>query len=191
MDPRNLYAGLAAVGELLRTEGERVGVVVVGGATLNLIGVVERTTRDVDVIALVHRDAAGAAHLARAEPFPEPLARAIRTVARDFGLDADWMSGMVGRQWSQGLPPGIEQDLTWRRYGGLDVALVGRRTLTALKLFATVDCGPASVHMQDLIALAPSAEELWEAAGWVRTQDAAPEFPALVEQAVEHVLGNR
>ena len=40
------------IGELLDAEGARAYVVVVGGAALNLLGVVERPTRDVDVIAL-------------------------------------------------------------------------------------------------------------------------------------------
>lgn len=66
---------LGAVGELLEAEGEEVGVVLVGGATLNLLGIVQRTTRDVDVIARASRDGDGGPRLAQAEPFPEPLER--------------------------------------------------------------------------------------------------------------------
>ncbi len=35
---------LQAVGELLEYEGEHIGIVVVGGASLNLLGLVSRTT---------------------------------------------------------------------------------------------------------------------------------------------------
>ncbi|HLM67798.1 MAG TPA: hypothetical protein VK358_09735 [Longimicrobium sp.] len=166
-------------------------MVVVGGATLNLLGIVSRTTRDVDVIAQAYRDGAGSLRLAQAEPFPEALERATGTVARDLGLDADWMNAAVGKQWSQGLPPDIEHDLQWRRYGALHVGLVGRRTLVALKRFAAVEQGPRSVHMQDLVTLAPDDVELENAGRWVETQDGSPVFPRLVKQAMEHVRQHR
>lgn len=182
---------LSAVGDLLLAKAAPVDVVVVGGATLNLLGIVSRTTHDVDVIAQACRDDAGMLRLAHAEPFPEALDEAIRTVARDFGLERDWMNAAVGKQWSQGLPPDIKRDLSWRRYGALSVGLVGRRTLIALKLFAAVDQGPRSVHMQDLVALAPSDGELERAAAWVETQDGSPLFPQLVRQAMAHVQQHR
>lgn len=45
--------------------------------------------------------------------------------------------------------------------------------MIALKLFAAIDRGPRSVHMQDLLRLEPSDEELESAAAWVGTQDAS------------------
>lgn len=71
------------------------------------------------------------------------------------------------------------------------MGLAGRRTLVALKLFAAVDGGPDSVHLQDLLVLAPIDAELDEAAGWVATQDAAPEFASMLEEVVVHVRSNR
>jgi hypothetical protein len=182
---------LAAVGDLLQAGGEEIAVVVVGGATLNLLGIVRRSTSDVDVIAQAYRDEAGQLRLAHAEPFPESLQRAIQTVARDFSLAADWMNAAVGKQWAQGLPPSTSEEITWRTYGGLDVGLVGRRALITLKLFATVDQGPKSVHHQDLVELAPTDDELREAAAWVETQDASPIFPQLVQEAVAFVQRSR
>ena len=187
-----LEAALSAVGELLAAEGEHSAIVVVGGATLNLLGMVRRGTSDVDVIARASRDVKGELRLERAEPFPPALARAIRTVARDLGLSDDWMNAVVEAQWEQGLPPGLLEDTTWRNYGGeLDVGLVGRRTLIALKLFAAADGGRRSVHLQDLVALDPSPDELERATAWVRTQDAAPEWASLVEDAKGHVERDR
>ena len=69
--------------------------------------------------------------------------------------------------------------------------LVGRRALITLKLFATVDQGPKSVHHQDLVELAPTDDELREAAAWVETQDASPIFPQLVQEAVAFVQRSR
>lgn len=181
---------LSAVGELLAAERTHVSIVVVGGATLNLLGIVRRSTRDVDVIARAFRDEEGTLHLTRAEPFPPALRTAIATVARDLGLPGDWMNAEVGMQWSQGLPPWILADIEWRPHAGLSVGLVGRRTLIALKLFAAVD-GTSRVHLQDLLALRPSDAELGESAAWVEGQDAAAEFPALVAEVVAHVRRSR
>ena len=42
---------LNAVGEILEAEDRRFAVVLVGGAALNLLGVVDRPTRDADIMA--------------------------------------------------------------------------------------------------------------------------------------------
>lgn len=192
MDTSGIREALEALGELLAADGERFAVVVTGGATLNLLGVVRRATGDVDVIARADRDESGAFRLRRAEPFPPALRNAIRTVARDLDLAEDWMNAAVGKQWTQGLPPATAEELTWERFGaGLDVGLVGRRTLIALKLFAAVDRGAGSVHMQDLKALEPSDDELDAAEEWVLTQDASSSWPELVTEMIEHVRANR
>jgi len=187
-----LEPALAAVGELLAADDVEVALVVVGGATLNLLGLIDRTTQDVDVIALAS-DPVGAvpALLAPPDPLPDALQRAIHRVARDFELAPDWINTAIARQWSQGLPPWLPHDITWRRYGGLHVGLVGRRTLVALKLFAALDQSVRSVHAQDLLALKPSDAELDEAAAWVVTQDASDSFPRLVTEMVEHVREHR
>ncbi len=187
-----LPRALEAAGSLLQAEAAPAAVVVGGGATLNLLGLVARTTQDVDVIARVVLERSGSpVVLVPPDPLPEPLNRAITRVARDFGLPADWMNTVVARQWSQGLPPWIGEDLEWRRYGALHVGLAGRRTLIALKLCAAADQTLRSVHAQDLVALAPSDAELDEAAAWVLTQDASPVFPRLVAEVVEHVRDAR
>lgn len=185
---------LQAVGDLLAAEQTAEAVVVVGGASLSLLCLVPRATRDVDVIAravppepdMVMERAA----LVPPDPLPEPLLRAIRTVARDFRLPSDWMNTEVALQWRTGLPPGLEENLSWRRYGNLHVGLVGRQTLLALKLFAAVDGAPGSVHFQDLVALRPTPEELHAAAGWVRTQDVSPVFARMVQEVMDRTLAD-
>ncbi|MFO7893927.1 MAG: hypothetical protein R6U63_09340 [Longimicrobiales bacterium] len=192
MDQSGIREALTTLGELLAAEGEHFAVIVTGGATLNLLGVVRRATSDVDVIARADRDEDGTVQLHQAEPFPPALRHAIRTVARDLGLDEDWMNTDVGKQWSQGLPPETAEELTWERFGdGLDVGLVGRQTLIALKLFAAVDRGAGSVHAQDLVALDPTDHDLARAREWVLTQDAAPAWPDLVDRAIDRINANR
>lgn len=102
-------------------------------------------------------------------------------------MPEDWLNTAIGAQWDFGLPPGFADELTWRRYGALEVGFAGRSSLIALKLFATVDTSVTSVHFQDLVRLAPTDEELSEAAHWVEGQDAGPQFPNLVAEALQHV----
>jgi hypothetical protein len=185
--PVPIEEALGAAGDLLRAAGDEVAIVVLGGATMNLLGIVRRSTNDVDVIARAFRDEEGVLRLSKAEPFPDSLRAAIRTVARDLDLPPNWMNAEVGAQWDHGLPPWILEDITWRTYGNLHVGLVGRRTLVALKLFAAVDTGPRSVHVQDLLALAPTESELNESRRSVARQDANEGFPSLIEQMIEHV----
>lgn len=160
----DIERALRAVGELLAAERVSAGIVIVGGAALNLIGVVHRATRDVDVLA---------------------LAQPRRGVGR---LPADWLNTVVAGQWDTGLPPGLADRVSWRRYGGLSVGIADRRDLIFLKLYAAADqTGPSSVHFQDLLALRPTVDELEAAAGWVRTQDASPELAAAVDAVLHHV----
>ena len=186
-----LEPALRGLGALLEAGGERYWLLVVGGVAINLRQVRQRVTGDVDVIARAERMPDGRAVLFRPEPFPEPLQRAIRQVAADFGLPVDWMNAEIGRMWDQGLPPWIAEDVSWHDYGGLQLGVAGRRTLVALKLWAAVDQGPRSVHAQDLLSLAPSDEELEDAARWVGEQDAAPEFGVQLRQAMAYVSDHR
>ena len=181
--------GLAAVGELLASERVEVGIAVVGGTALNLLGIVQRTTNDVDVLAVVRggSDPSGEI-LMPPDPLPAPLQRAIARVARDFQLPSDWMNTTVGLQWQTGLPPGLAERLHWTRYGGVRVGLADRHDLTFLKLYAAADSGgPASVHVQDLLALHPSERDLELAGAWVREQDPTPAFGGILDEVMAYV----
>lgn len=160
-----------------------------GGAALNLLGVVNRATRDVDVVAIGQEDdSSNELEIVPPDPLPEPLQRAVRTVARDFGLTDDWMNSKAGLQWRTGLPPGLQDRLRWRRYGGLHVGLVSRYDLIFFKLYAAADSGtPESVHYQDLLALEPTEEELEEAEAWVREQDPSPGFASILDAVLKSV----
>ncbi len=164
-----------------------INIVVVGGASLAFGQYIERTTRDVDVIAKAERKD-GQLILSRATPFPAEFESAVRRVARDFGLQKDWLNAVVDKQWIFGLPPELDDDITWRDYGVLVVGFVGRCGLIPLKFFAAVDQGPLSKHWQDLVALNPSVAEVDKAAKWVKTQDIGEEFKQFVEQAREQLL---
>jgi len=183
-----LTGALLALGALLEAQGHAEHLVVVGGVAMNLRGFNSRGTSDVDVIARAAPAGGGEAPvLFTPEPLPAVLEAGIRRVARDFGLDADWMNTVVAKQWLAGMPPGLAEDLEWHHFGALHVGVPGREAMIALKLFAAMDRGPRSVHMQDLIRLDPDVDELERAASWVASQDASEVFHAQIPEALEHV----
>lgn len=183
---------LQAVGELLAADGERHSIVVIGGAALNLLGVVDRTTRDVDIVAFTQTPGEHAALTRPPEPLPDSLARAIAQVARDFNLPDNWLNRGPAGQWDVGLPPGFAERVTWRQYAALDVGLSARIDLIFFKLEAAADQPNANNrHFNDLVALRPNSEELQQAADWVRSQNAGPEFHSILDTVIDHVTRSR
>ena len=85
LDSKAVEELLSALGAHLADEGHSFAIVVVGGSTLALRGWVERTTRDVDVIARAFQEE-GQWVLVAPDPLPGPLVVAIERVARDYGL---------------------------------------------------------------------------------------------------------
>jgi hypothetical protein len=160
---------------------------------MNLRGFAARVTTDVDVIARSEIPSSGPAVLISPEPLPEPLASAVRRVARDFGLEEDWLNTDVAKQWhpGAGMPPRLAEDIEWHHFGALHVGVPGREAMIMLKLFATADLGPRSVHAQDLLRLRPTDDELDRARDWVATQDASEGFHAGLDEITNHVRQQR
>jgi hypothetical protein len=157
---------LAALGEQLASRGERFELVVIGGSALLALGLVERTTKDVDIVAL-H----SGKDLESADPLPEGLRAARDLVTRDFSLPTEWLNPGPTELLDSGLPNGFEDRLERRDYGdGLVVYLASRYDQIHFKLYATADQGPGK-HEADLRALDPTEEELIAAARWSHTQD--------------------
>lgn len=101
-DANEIDSALRAVGELLAAEGAQFRIVIIGGAAMNLIGVVARATRDVDIVAMAKAESQT---LERpTEPLPAPLRDAISIVARDFELPENWLNTGPAGQWDVGLP---------------------------------------------------------------------------------------
>lgn len=185
---------LQALGELLEARGEHFAIVVIGGAALNLLGIVDRATVDVDILAFARAtgDDASPSLFAPPEPMPASFRNAIDQIAGDMGLPRTWLNTGPALQWAQGLPPGLERRVEWERYGALEVGLASRYDLIYFKLYAAADStGPRSKHFQDLIALRPTDAELQEAAAWVREQDVSPAFHDVLQIVIDHVSAIR
>ena len=170
---------LGALAEQLRSLADQQEIVVIGGSALTALGLVERATRDVDLVA-VAKDG----ELRSAEPLPETLRVARDRVARDFDLDGSWLnSGPTGLlMW--GLPEGFLSRIVTRRYGqALAVHFAGRLDQIHFKLYAMVDQAGGR-HEADLRALRPSREELISAARWSMTHDPSPGYRTVLTEAL-------
>jgi hypothetical protein len=158
-----------------------VELVVVGGAAFNLLGIVIRPTRDVDVLALCEGQGPdGVPVLVKHAPLPEPIVSAALLVAEALGLDSNWLNAGPADLLDWGMREGFERRLTARRYGThLVVHTHSREDLICLKVYAAADTGVGR-HTEDLQALQPTCDELLARARWARTQDPSEGFRTML-----------
>jgi hypothetical protein len=176
-----LETALHALGELLEARGAHYEVVLIGGGNLILRGLVSRpTTKDLDLLG--EWTAEGVRPM---RPMPEPLRVAIVDVARTYGLASDWINLGPEALLDLGLPAGFLDRLERRDYGGIVAWLADRFDMVCFKLYAAVDQGPRSRHLQDLIELHPGRAELLAAARWTVTHDPSAGYRS---QLVETLL---
>lgn len=153
-------------------------IVVCGGSALILSGIITRTTKDVDIVAL-----ATSGVLYSPDPLPEALRKAAAEAAEDMGISDDWLNNGPSRGegglFQMGLPKGLAERLHSRRYGAqLTVHFIDRLDQIYFKLYASVDRG--GYHIADLRTLNPAAGEIEAAARWAMTHDVSDEFSMIL-----------
>jgi hypothetical protein len=162
---------------------EPASLVVCGGSSLIALGLVNRTTKDVDVLALM--DDQG--RLLPAQPLPEAVIRAVAEIAGQLDLDPKWLNGGPTDLLKWGLPGGFQDRLTQRIHGQrLTVWYISRLDQIHFKVFAAADAGPGR-HVNDLLALNPSQTELLTAARWALTQDASEGFVMILKEMLREL----
>jgi hypothetical protein len=157
--------------ELFRLAAPRYQLVICGGSALFAARLVERVTKDVDILALRNEKK----QLIDPEPMPEPLLQAARMVAQNLALQNDWLNNGPskgdGGIFRLGLPPGLSSRLTELPVGKkLTLYVISRLDQIHLKLYAAVDQS-GGYHADDLYSLKPSADELRQAALWSFSHD--------------------
>ncbi|OGR29659.1 MAG: hypothetical protein A2091_12210 [Desulfuromonadales bacterium GWD2_61_12] len=163
-------------GRLVLAAAPRFNLVVCGGSALAATGLIERTTKDVDIVALM----ADEGDLLDPAPLPPALVLAAAEVALDLGLPRDWLnngpSSGDGGLYRLGLPEGFVGRLSWVTIGErLTVGFISRYDQIHFKLYAAVDQS-GSYHAEDLRLLHPTDAELLAAAGWTRSHDPSPGY---------------
>ncbi len=181
-----LDSALNLFSELLQFHGsEPVELIVCGGSALIALNLVPRTTRDVDILAL-----RSGSILIAPEPLPELLVETAKEVQHALGLPADWFnndpSANEGSLFQMGLPEGLESRLTTKRYGAiLSVSFIGRIDQVYFKLWAAVDRG--GYHIDDLLKLNPTENELVAAALWTMEKDVSEGYQIVLKQLLTHL----
>ena len=150
----------------------KLEAIVIGGAALSLLGVIDRQTRDFDII----KPSLSPEVLQAAQDF------ALFYTQQGFELANDWLNnGPI--QVADTLPIGW-QDRVQPLFTGsaLDLKTLHRSDLLKTKLFALCDRGS---DLLDCIALAPTKAELNESLPWLESQDANPLWPNHVQQTLK------
>lgn len=136
----------------------------IGGAALALLGVIQRPTKDCDVLAPPLSDALSQA--------ARDFARAQRS--RGFELDEDWLNNghaslvaVLPQTWRDELQLVFQGD-------ALVLRTLGRLDLLRSKLFALLD---RATDLDDCLALAPTEDELAAVLPWLCEQDGHPQWP--------------
>lgn len=182
--PELLDQALHLTAERLQERDASLEVLVVcGGSALLALGLVNRTTKDVDVLAGVD----AATGLVDPRPLSDTLTSVVDAVGAQLELPRGWLNAGPADQVRAGLPEGFLSRLIRRDYGPkLIIHYPDRYDLIHLKLFAAIDQGPGR-HVRDLLTLAPTDEEMLAAGRWVLSQDASESFPSLVKEALTHL----
>ena len=182
-----LDKALSALNEQLEIRKTPViEIVVCGGSALQFLGLVDRTTKDVDVLAFATSEN-GFINLVTARDLPIFLTDSVRIVTRDLKLPDNWFNSGPTDLLSQGLPKGLEDRLIYKKYGSrLTVYFISRYDQICFKMYASIN-GGGQRHLNDLLTLKPSDDELITAARWCLSQDASEIFPYLVIDFLEKV----
>ncbi len=163
-------------------QGNPVRIVVCGGSALIYTKLVSRTTKDVDILAIIEP----ASGMKDPDPLPAFLTEAARVVAATLNLPEDWLNTGPADLLRMGLPGGFEDRLVSKRFGThLTVYFIGRLDQIHFKLYAAVDRG--GYHIDDLLALNPSGEELIMAARWSMTHDVSEGYAMLLKKLLKQL----
>ena len=188
LDIKKLNTALTLLDGKLRQKGaEQVNLVVCGGSSLIITGLISRTTTDVDILAFAKLVGPGRVLIIPADTLSQELVESAKEVARDLGLSEKWLNNMPHEEANFGLPIGFEERLQSHPYGEvLTIYFIGRLDQIHFKLHAAVDQGMGR-HVNDLLALNPTPAEMELAARWVLTQDAGVQFPDILKQALRKI----
>ena len=134
--------------------------IVIGGAALALLGIITRTTRDVDLLI---------------SSIPPIIQRHAKEFAKIHGLAETWLNN-APESLKNELPAGWESRIQ-RIYQGRSLTLwtLERQHLIISKLYAACDRDADDFH--DLLAMKPNEKELYDATDWVVHLDGNPSWP--------------
>lgn len=154
--------------------------VVCGGSALNALELIERNTKDIDVIGEVKDD------ILSSFVIDKGFLETINKITKYKDLPKDWFNTGPQGFIHSGLPDGLYERLCWISYGSnLKIGYISRTDQIYFKLYASVDRG--GYHTDDLLKLKPGRKELINACYWVLQQDVSIEFRGLLVSMLEQL----
>lgn len=176
LSQENLDSILIQLNDLIGLETENCfELIVCGGSALIALGLLQRTTKDIDVVARIANG-----KIIDPEPLPGELVKTAAKLAKFSGLPADWLNTGPADLFRMGLPEGFAQRLVTRVIGAnLICHYISRLDQIHFKFYAAVDRG--GYHITDLLAIAPADEEIKQAAKWALTHDVSSGFREMLE----------
>lgn len=186
LDAKTLKESLEILGSYLEERNLPLHLVAIGGGGLLLLEMIDRSTKDIDIIAFQTSEG-----YVRADALPAELLKARQMIASEFRLEEDWINSaprsMIQENLpNQGLPEGFQDRVIIQKFGALTLSLASRFDQICFKLHAAVDRSePRGKHVLDLESLDPTPEELIRAAQWTRVQDPSEGFLSILIQALK------
>lgn len=152
-----------AFDEYLFTEGLSFAAIAVGGSALSIMGIIERQTRDLDLLT---------------KAIPLPIQNAALTFAKKKSLDAKWLNNAPS-ELSKHLPENW-MTLTEELFVGkaLSLRCPCRLHMIYTKFWAMCD---RDRDLDDLIAMNPNATEILKAIEWTKPLDGNPQWSLHVD----------
>lgn len=178
LNAKMVYAGM-----------EPVELVSCGGASLNLMGWVSRSTSDVDVICPARMDAKGKVKLVPEKPLPPQFTELVAEVGHELGIKREWLNFGPSPLVEFGLPPGLEDRLKRMSFGRcLALHLVSRLDQIHLKIYAAMDPKTRlETHLGDLLDLEPTEVEAQAALDWLLRRRTSPAFRRKLKQVLDRI----
>lgn len=150
--------------------GPDLEIVICGGTALNLLGLISRPTKDIDLVA--------------PETWPEELKSAAKITGDFFGLPDNWINAGPVDLLRMGLPNGFFDRCTQiGTQSKLKILITSRYDHVHFKLYACADRG--GYHVKDLKDLNPTPEEIYQAALWTFTHDVSDGFRLIMTDFIK------
>lgn len=173
--------------KMVYAQCDPIELVICGGAGLILTGLISRATKDVDIVALAHRNGAQL-EILQDRRLPKELTQMIADVGRELGIDHDWLNFAASPLLRFGLPPHLATRLTRKSYGAcLTAHFISRLDQVYFKIYAAMHPNQGHRHLSDLLDLKPTADEVEKVVGWLLARKPSRQFKNTLKQILERI----
>ena len=165
-------------------DADPVTVLCCGASALCVVGALSRRTLDVDAVATI----GSKGEIIAVEEFSPEMNEAIAAVGLSLALNPSWFNLAAAAILARGLPPGaLSRSANHSIDFGpcLTVRFMDRIDLIALKMSAALDPLEGWRHIEDLVAIDPTREELKHGADWIGAWPSSASFKQAFQRLLE------